>query len=143
MKKTSIILNVLLFTFLLLLSYNVLAQQKMFNVRNYGARGDGKALDTRAIQQAIDDCEKAGGGTVLIPAGTYKTGTIYLKSNIRIYLESSAMLIESDNMDDFDVPFEKSYTNTTGSKKVLLHGIRVENVIIEGNGTIDGNKKAN
>lgn len=143
MKRTSFFVNAFLITSLLLLSSNVFAQQKIYNVRDYGARGDGKALDTKAFQQAIDDCAKAGGGTVLIPAGTYKAGTIYLKSNIRIYLESSAMLIESDNMDDFDVPFDKSYTTTTGSKKVLLHGIRVKNVTIEGNGTIDGNKKAN
>ncbi|MCK4346785.1 MAG: right-handed parallel beta-helix repeat-containing protein, partial [Bacteroidales bacterium] len=153
MRRTYIFMNAFMYAimkhkifflcFIVLLSSNVFSQQKIFNVRDYGARGDGKALDTKAIQKAIDDCSKAGDGTVLFPAGIYKAGTVYLKSNIRIYLETSAKIIESESMDDFDIPFEQSYTTVTASKYVFLHGIRVKNVTIEGSGIIDGNKKEN
>lgn len=50
-----------------------------FNVKKYGARGNGKKMDSPAIQKAIDACHKAGGGTVLVPAGTYLSATIVLK----------------------------------------------------------------
>ena len=56
--------------------------EKSFNARDYGARGDGGTKDTAAIQKAIDACTQAGGGTVQLPAGTYLSGSIYLKDNV-------------------------------------------------------------
>jgi hypothetical protein len=53
--------------------------ERIFNVREYRARGDGKTFDTKAIQDAIDACHQAGGGAVLVPKGTYLSGTITLK----------------------------------------------------------------
>ena len=69
------------------------ASVSLFNVRSYGATGDGKTLDTLAIQRAIDAAENAGGGTVLFPAGTYASYSLRLKSNICLYLDQGATLL--------------------------------------------------
>ena len=63
---------------------SVLAASAVFNVRDYGAVGDGIHLDTVALNQAVAACVQAGGGTVLVPAGHYLTGTIVLKSHVAL-----------------------------------------------------------
>src|SRR4030088_2960374 len=62
------------------------------SVRDFGAKGDGIAKDTGAIQRAIDGATKQGDGTVLLPAGRYISGPIHLKSNITVHLENGAIL---------------------------------------------------
>ena len=59
-----------------------------FNVRQFGASGNGTTSDTNAINKAIDACADAGGGIVYVPAGTYLTGTVELKSNVTLVLAS-------------------------------------------------------
>ena len=59
----------------------------MYNVVEFGAVGDNKTLNSKAIQLAIDECAKNGGGKVIIPAGEFLTGTIYLKDNVELHLE--------------------------------------------------------
>ena len=71
---------------------DVLSGARVFNVCEYGASGDGRTLDTDAIQKAIDTCAAAGGGTVLVPAGSYRIGPIELKSMVRLFLEANAVL---------------------------------------------------
>ena len=87
MKKITFIL-------LLLTAFPLFA---MRDVREYGARGDGKTTDTAAIQKAID-----AGGIVHFPAGTYLTGTIYLKSNGGIDLAPGAVLLASSERKDYN-----------------------------------------
>src|SRR5258708_37410138 len=77
------------------------ADSKVFNVRDFGATGDGVTLDSAAVQKAIDACHAAVGGTVLVPAGTFLVGTLQLKSNIRLHLESNARLLGSTNLDHY------------------------------------------
>ena len=62
--------------------------QSIFNIRNYGATGDGKTLDTPAINRAIEAAAAAGGGTVVFPAGIYLCFSIHLKSNVHLYLDA-------------------------------------------------------
>lgn len=127
---------------LLFLGFDVAAvnaQPKMFNVCDFGAIGDGETSNTEYIQKAINVCEESGGGTVYFPAGIYKSGTIFLKSNVHIYLETNAVLLESKDMADHPLAFENSYAHQTSAKRVFVHGIRVRNVTIEGFGVIDGN----
>ena len=69
------------------------SSEVFFDIRRYGATGDGKTLDTKAIQSAIDAAEHAGGGTVLFPAGTYACYSIHLKSDVSIYLDQGATLL--------------------------------------------------
>ena len=85
MRKNSLILV------LLLLSFG--AQAQKYNVRDYGAKGDGKTLDHIAINKAIDACVADGGGQVLLPAGTYLCGSIRMKSNVDLHLMAGAKIL--------------------------------------------------
>jgi polygalacturonase len=70
----------------------------IFNVKDFGATGNGSILDSKAINQAIDEAANGGGGTVYFPAGDYLSGSIRLRSNITLYLESGSTIIAvSDN----------------------------------------------
>jgi len=70
--------------------------QGTFDVKAYGAKGDGKTLDTEAINKAIEAAAAAGGGTVRFPAGVYLSFSIRLKSNIALYLDAGATILAAD-----------------------------------------------
>src|SRR5262245_61685729 len=74
-------------------SQTVKGQQGTFDVRSYGAKGDGKTLDTEAINQAVEAAAAAGGGTVRFPVGTYLSFSIRLKSNVTLYLDAGAAIL--------------------------------------------------
>jgi polygalacturonase len=77
--------------------------QTVFNVRDFGAAGDGKNLDSPAIDRAIDAAAKAGGGTVLVPAGTYLSGSIHLQSNIHLLIDAGAIILGApQNLNAYD-----------------------------------------
>lgn len=74
----------------------------IYNIEEYGAKGDGITNDAAAVQKAIDACFHNGGGRVLVPSGKiFKIGSIVLKSNVELHLESGAMLKASDKLEDF------------------------------------------
>jgi hypothetical protein len=104
------------------------------NVRDHGAVGDGVKLNTRAIQAAIDACAAAGGGTVLVPEGTYLTGTIVLNSYVTLHLAPKATLLGSKNLDDYP-PMEG---RAGMPRRVLVYAHGLERIGLEGSGTIDG-----
>jgi hypothetical protein len=108
---------------------------RTYNVRAYGAKGDGTTLDTAAVQAAIDACTRDKGGTVLIPAGDFVVGTIELKSNVTLHLSAAGRLLGSAKPDDYSAG--KGVPPGNGNI-VLLYAVDAENVAIEGNGTIDG-----
>ena len=110
-----------------------------YNVRDFGAIGDGSALETHALQAAIDACAQAGGGTVLLPPGTYRAGTLFLKSHVTLSLENGATLRGSANLDDYPkrIPSVRSYTDEY-TERSLLYGEGLENIAITGQGVIDG-----
>ena len=84
---------------------NGLAQpQTQFNVKNYGAAGDGIRLDTDAINKTIQAAGEAGGGTVLVPAGSYVSGTIHLQSNVTLWIDAGATILGSKNLSDYRWP---------------------------------------
>ena len=64
-----------------------------FNVKNFGAAGDGQRVDTDAINKAIQAASDAGGGTVLVPAGTYVSGTIRLQNNVILWIDAGATIL--------------------------------------------------
>jgi polygalacturonase len=74
-------------------THTAASSEAFFDIRRYGATGDGKTLDTKAIQSAIDAAERVGGGTVLFPAGTFASYSIHLKSNVALYLDQGATLL--------------------------------------------------
>src|SRR5690606_351236 len=75
----------------------------IWNVVDYGAKGDGTTLDTKAIQAAIDACHDAGGGRVYLQNGQFVSGTIILKDNVTLEVEAGAVLRASRNLDDFPI----------------------------------------
>ncbi len=110
-----------------------------YNVRDYGASGDGSRMDTEAVQKAIDACHDAGGGTVYFPAGEYLSGTLFLKSRVTLYLDSGAVLRGSEKLDDYPATsggFE-SYTNSY-TVRSLICAKEVDDVAIVGRGAIGG-----
>src|SRR5215469_519048 len=68
----------------------------IFDVKNFGAKCDGVAVDTPAVNKAIDAAAAAGGGTVHFPAGTYKCFTIHLKSKVSLYLDMGATILAGE-----------------------------------------------
>ncbi|MSO21774.1 MAG: hypothetical protein EXQ58_00670 [Acidobacteria bacterium] len=111
----------------------------LLNIRDFGAVGDGRALDTAPIQKAIRASSEAGGGIVYVPPGRYKVGTIFLASNLTLHLDPGATLICSKAMKDFVEVGEVSYVRHLDSRFAMLYGDGLKNVSILGGGTIDGN----
>lgn len=112
---------------------------KEFNVRDFGAKGDGKSLDTDAIQKALDFCGKAGGGIVRVPAGTYLIRPISLRSQTTLLLEAGAILQATTNHQDFmKEPGDWQTAKGSGDFIPLISGVGLTNVVITGKGIIDG-----
>jgi polygalacturonase len=125
---------------------NAIGQTPFFNVRDYGATGDGKSLDSAAINKTIEAAAAKGGGTVYFPAGKYLSFSIRLKSNITIFLDNGATVIAADPKADngnYDLPETNEFDayqdfGHTHWKNSLFWGIGIENVAIIGQGRIDG-----
>lgn len=97
----------------------------VFDIKTYGATGDGRTLDTVAIQQAIDACAGASGGVVYFPTGRFLSGTLTLKSGVTLRLSPGAVLLGSTRLADYPI-------------KHLLYAQGVEHIAIDGGGAIDG-----
>jgi len=111
-----------------------------FNIQDFGAKGDGKTDDARAIQATIDACAQAGGGTVLIPAGkTFLSGPFKLKSYIEFYVQTGARILANP---DETVYVESAFRKNKGEGTVWIGGEDLEMVTITGGGVIDGNGTA-
>lgn len=110
------------------------------NVQDFGAVGDGKTLNTRALQKAIDAAAAAGGGNVVIPAGEYLTGTLFLRDHVTLQLEPGSVLLGSTDLKDYPTrtPTLRSYTDVNYVDKSLIYAEKVRNIAIVGQGTIDG-----
>jgi len=114
--------------FFIFLSLQV--QAANYNILDFGAKGDGNFLNTKAINKAVEHCSQQGGGTVIIPSGTFVTGCIMLKSNVDLHLVAGAELLGSENMTDY-----KTGDETHG----MIFCEDATNVSISGSGTINGN----
>lgn len=112
-----------------------------YNVRAFGAKGDGVALDTRSIQNAIDKAFESKGGVVDVPAGTYNIGTLILKDNIELHLEPGATLSGSPDYKDYTTIIQKfeSRTKDLYAKHFIIFAEGAKNISITGSGTIYGN----
>ena len=113
----------------------------VYDIKDYGAISDHKTLNTKAIQATIDDCEKSGGGIVLISPGTYLTGSIYLKDGVHLHISEDATLLGSENIADYP----EIDTRVAGIEmkwpSALINVIGKSNVLISGKGEINGQGK--
>lgn len=133
--------------FVLMLSTACLtfAQAPVYDVKKYGATGDGKTLDTKAIEKAIDAAAAAGGGTVYFPAGNYLSVTIHLKSNIGLYIDHGATIVAATTSPTvkYDTP-EKSENDIyqdfghSHFNNSLIVGVNLHDISITGPGRISG-----
>ncbi len=119
-------------------------ERTIFNVRSFGAIGDGTNLDSPAIDRAIQAAAHAGGGTVFVPAGTYLSGSIHLTNNLNLFLDAGAVILGAPqklNAYDFTEPWTNNPYQDGGHcyfHNSLLWGENLTNVFITGNGTING-----
>lgn len=120
------------------LSLAVRRSEGTFNVRDFGACGDGISKDTEAIQNAADAAYADGGGTVVIPAGTYLTGALFFRNGVNLEIQEEAVLVSTVDSDDFpQIP-----TRFEGTEKywrcALLNFDNSRGVHVYGGGTILG-----
>ncbi len=110
-----------------------------FDITKFGAESGGTKLATAAIAKAIEACNKAGGGRVVVPAGTFLTGAIHLKSNVNLHVSEGATLLFSQNPSDF---LPVVYTRWEGTECMnyspLIYAFEATNIGITGTGTLDG-----
>lgn len=110
------------------------------NVMDFGAKGDGKSDDAAAIQRAIDECWKTGGGEVRLPAGhVFMAGPLHLKSDIDLHLEPNAVLQANP---DESIYKESAFRANEGEGMMWISGDGLKNISISGTGRIDGNAVA-
>lgn len=108
------------------------------NVRVYGAKGDNVALDTTSINAAVAACASRGGGVVVVPPGTYRTGTIRLLDHIDLHLEAGATILGSPDVHDY-LPISKA---SEDRNTALILAENAHDVAVTGEGIIDGNGPA-
>lgn len=121
------------------------ADANVFNIKSFGAKGDGKTIDTAAINKTIEAAAAAGGGTVFFPAGNYLSVSIHLKSNIALYLDQGATIIAANTSNDvkYDAPEPNEWDKYqdfghTHWHNSLIWGENLTNVSILGPGMIWG-----
>lgn len=107
----------------------------IYDVMEYGAKGDGLTLDTSALQAAIDACAAQRGGTVFVPSGIYLTGTLVLRDNVTLYLSVDATLLGSTDIADY-APGEPG--DDFHFRHCILYARDARNIAIKGQGTVDG-----
>jgi polygalacturonase len=129
---------------LLSLSTFIVSAQS-YNILDYGAIADATTINTKAIQAAIDHCSQTG-GKVIVPAGVFITGTLYIKSNVTIYLSDRAKIIGSPSFADYpdnEVHYKNFFTHfpngNSRTNKALFFAEGMHDITITGKGTIDGN----
>ena len=119
------------FVFLCLL-LQACSHRQVYNITDYGAKGDSVFMNTAAIQKAIDAATGAGGGRVLVPEGVFLTGALHLKSNVELHVSEHAVLKGSDKREDY----------LSSRPLALITARNQKNISITGKGVIDGQGRA-
>lgn len=113
-------------------------QEKRYNIAERGAVGDGKTLNTKAIQAVIDTCAQSGGGTLVIPRGVFVSGSLFLKAGVNVELLEGAVLKGSTDINDYPKITTRIEGHFEPWRAALINGDRVDHLRINGRGTLDG-----
>ena len=114
--------------------------EKRYNIGERGAVSDGQTINTKIIQSAIDECAQNGGGTIVVPKGVFKTGSLFLKPGVNLELQEGAVLKGSTDINDYP---KINNTRIEGHfqlwRAALINADSVDHLRISGPGTLDGN----
>lgn len=118
---------------------------RSFNIIDFGAVGDGSTNCSKAIKRAIEACNKAGGGRVIVPQGDFCTGPVYLKSNVNLYLSKGSRLLFSTNPKDYLPVVQTRWEGVElMNYSPLVYAFGEKNIAVTGDGVLDGQaSKAN
>jgi polygalacturonase len=111
---------------------------RLFDITKFGAVPDAKTLATSAITSAIEACSKAGGGRVLVPAGTFLTGAVHLLSNVELHLDQQATLRFDTNPASYPIVFTRWEGMELMNYSPLVYARKQKNIALTGKGTLDG-----
>ena len=114
---------------------------KIYNIAERGAVGDGKILNTKAIQAVIDECAQNGGGTLVVPRGVFLSGALFLKTGVNIELQDGAVLKGSTDIHDYPKINTRIEGHFEPWRAALINADRVDHLRITGPGTLDGSGK--
>ncbi|RXK86786.1 glycoside hydrolase family 28 protein [Filimonas effusa] len=118
-------------------------KDKDYVVTDFGAKGDKRTMNTDAFKKAIEACHKDGGGRVVVPAGSFLTGPIYLKSNVNLHLKEGAVIVFSRDTKDYPLVLARWEGMDCMNFSPQVYAYEEENIAITGSGTIDGNANDN
>src|SRR5205085_7539146 len=111
-----------------------------FDITRFGAKSGGKSDCTEAFRSAIDACNKAGGGRVLVPAGEFLTGAIHLRSNINLHLAAGSVVrFSRDDRQYLPLVYTRWEGLECMNYSPFVYAYKQENIAITGSGTLDGN----
>src|SRR5882724_8399003 len=122
-----------------LMTTPVVFQKDTFNILKYGAKPDGITLNTNSINDAIDACNKKGGGVVLIPGGLWLTAPIVLKSNVNLHLAANAFLLFTTDFNQYKLVEGNWEGHPSYRNQSPVSATDAVNIGITGPGVIDGN----
>jgi polygalacturonase len=114
-------------------------KNKDYAVVDFGAKGDGVTSNTDAFRKAIEACHASGGGRVVVPAGKFLTGPIYLKSNVNLHITEKATIVFSRNTKDYPLVLVRWEGMDCMNYSPQIYAYGESNIAITGSGTIDGN----
>lgn len=114
-----------------------------YDITSFGAKGDGKTLNTEAIKKAIEACSAKGGGRVIVPQGTFLTGRVYLKSNVNLYISEGSTLLFSRDPEQYPIVLTRWEGMECMNYSPFIYAYGEKNIGITGKGTIDGNADNN